>query len=63
MRVKFSDAFYTDHGGKLVGTLPDISNGQRTAIIEIDHALPGIFHAVPLIDVTPNANGASNDSN
>lgn len=43
-------------GATLTGTifhfLPDISNGRRHAVVEIEHELPGVTHTVPTDELT-----------
>lgn len=51
--------FNCDTEGLLTGHVLDIqrdlTNGQKYAIVEIDHELPGIVHAVPLEKVCGKA--------
>jgi hypothetical protein len=51
-RVKFDK-----DGATLTGTIfhfvPDISNGRKHAVIEIEHELPGVTHTVPVDQLTP----------
>lgn len=51
-RVKFDK-----DGATLTGTIfhfvPDISNGRKHAVVEIEHELPGVTHTVPVDQLTP----------
>jgi hypothetical protein len=43
--------FDSDHGtqrGAVIGVLPDVSNGERYAVVEIDGALAGCTWNVPV---------------
>jgi hypothetical protein len=46
-RVTFDDPTEGPQSGTVIGLLPNISNGQKTAIVEVDFALPGVVWKVP----------------
>ena len=41
-RVEFDDAEHGPQRGRLIGFVPDITNGARAAVVEVDHTLSGI---------------------
>jgi hypothetical protein len=47
-RVAFDDAEHGPQTGRLIGFVPDISNGNRAAVVEVDHALSGMTWMVEL---------------
>jgi hypothetical protein len=42
-RVVFDDWSEGPQVGTVIGLLPNISNGQKTAVVEVDFALPGVL--------------------
>jgi hypothetical protein len=48
-RVTFDDPTEGPQSGTVIGLLPNISNGQKTAVVEVDFALPGVVWNVPTI--------------
>ena len=48
-RVSFDDPTEGPQSGTVIGLLPNISNGQKTAVVEVDFALPGVVWNVPTI--------------
>lgn len=49
-RIKFQDET-GERLGVVKGCVRDISNGQQFAIIEVDHALPGMLETIPMADL------------
>jgi len=52
-RVTFDDDQDGPQRGTVAAIMPDLSNGRRTAWIEVDHALPGVMRNVPLDILQP----------
>lgn len=48
-------SFSGAHQGTVLYFLTCLTNGRRHAVIEIDHALPGITEAVPIDTLTLTA--------
>jgi hypothetical protein len=51
-RVTFDDAHEGPQAGAVIDVVPNILNGQSTAVIEVDYCLPGVVWHVPVVDLT-----------
>ena len=52
-RVTFDDADHGPQAGRIQNLLPNISNGQSTAVVEVDFSLPGVLWNVPVVNLKP----------
>jgi hypothetical protein len=52
MRVEF-DSEHGPQKGTVVGELKDINNGEKYAVVAIDHALSGCVWQVPASNLQP----------
>jgi hypothetical protein len=49
--VQFDDVQTGKQTGRITYISTDLSNGRKTAVVEVDHDLPGVFSLVALADL------------